>query len=589
MTSMRSLSLTPDSRASGAGQTASPKGANAFLPWTEAVRHSAEGRRAALTGRAHRVSTWLLVASLVGLAFGLVWTAWLCDDAFITFRSMDHFVNGRGLVWNEGERVQAFTNPLWLFLLAPFYAASGNVAWTAFALGWTMTALATLFIVRSAASRTAAAFGVLLLGTSKAFLEYSTSGLENPLLHVTLLGAVATFLGTSDPKARAGRVAAWTAAAFLTRPDAVLFTGTLCAASWLAAPGVATFTRMVIGWSPALLWEAFSIVYYGTWLPNTAIAKLGGDLPQDEVWSQGLAYLENSARWDPVTMLTIACAAGLALARPSKRHQGGSERIVAGALILHLVYVVSVGGDFMSGRFLSGSFVVAVALLIRRSMDVRIGGVAALAVVATAAFHPRSTWAPRPDALAFETAGDIHGISDERSVYFAYTGLVSKGKPIWGRFLDGMPYPPAEQARERFEAGERVQRHTQIGLTGFLAPHDLHIIDIFGLADPLLARLPLTNSAGEPIFRHRIHENGRFWRVGHLRRGLPPGYVETVRTGEVRLGEPSLATFYEPIRAMTRLPLWSAERWRTLVAYHRGAYDDALAEWVRDQKPRHPK
>ncbi|MEM8714085.1 MAG: hypothetical protein AAGG01_24335, partial [Planctomycetota bacterium] len=85
--------------------------------------------------------------------------------------------------------------------------------------------------------------------------------------------------------------------------------------------------------------------------------------------SQGLAYLKNSMLWDPITLLTVAVASGLAMARPSGARR--AESVVAAALLLHLAYVVNVGGDFMSGRFLTGSFAVAVALLVRRRIDGR--------------------------------------------------------------------------------------------------------------------------------------------------------------------------------------------------------------------------
>ena len=32
--------------------------------------------------------------------------AWVSDDAFITFRVIDNFVNGHGLRWNVDERVE---------------------------------------------------------------------------------------------------------------------------------------------------------------------------------------------------------------------------------------------------------------------------------------------------------------------------------------------------------------------------------------------------------------------------------------------------------------------------------------------------
>ncbi|NCQ34688.1 hypothetical protein GW813_06350, partial [bacterium] len=44
--------------------------------------------------------------------------AWLCDDAFISFRYAEHLAAGRGLVFNPGEYVQGFTNPLLTLMLA---------------------------------------------------------------------------------------------------------------------------------------------------------------------------------------------------------------------------------------------------------------------------------------------------------------------------------------------------------------------------------------------------------------------------------------------------------------------------------------
>jgi arabinofuranosyltransferase len=48
--------------------------------------------------------------------------AWLCDDAYITFRTVDNFIHGYGLTWNVAERVQAYTHPLWMLLLSGVYA-----------------------------------------------------------------------------------------------------------------------------------------------------------------------------------------------------------------------------------------------------------------------------------------------------------------------------------------------------------------------------------------------------------------------------------------------------------------------------------
>jgi arabinofuranosyltransferase len=66
----------------------------------------------AIKGKPIRYSLALLALLLLAYAVVLVRTAWMCDDAFITLRTVDNFVQGYGLVWNVGERVQVYTHPL---------------------------------------------------------------------------------------------------------------------------------------------------------------------------------------------------------------------------------------------------------------------------------------------------------------------------------------------------------------------------------------------------------------------------------------------------------------------------------------------
>ena len=56
----------------------------------------------------------------------LVQTSWVEEDAFITLRTSDNFIHGYGLRWNIDERVQTFTNPLWMFMLAGVHTIIQN-------------------------------------------------------------------------------------------------------------------------------------------------------------------------------------------------------------------------------------------------------------------------------------------------------------------------------------------------------------------------------------------------------------------------------------------------------------------------------
>ena len=74
--------------------------------------------------------------------------AWVCDDAYITFRHVDHLWLGHGLQWNVGERVQGSTHPLWLLLLALLQPVTGEPFWSALGLGLVCTTGALLLIAR---------------------------------------------------------------------------------------------------------------------------------------------------------------------------------------------------------------------------------------------------------------------------------------------------------------------------------------------------------------------------------------------------------------------------------------------------------
>jgi hypothetical protein len=63
---------------------------------------------------------WLVVLAWLASA------AWfLCDDAFISFRYARSLVEGHGLVFNAGERVEGYTNFLWVLELAALWKVFG--------------------------------------------------------------------------------------------------------------------------------------------------------------------------------------------------------------------------------------------------------------------------------------------------------------------------------------------------------------------------------------------------------------------------------------------------------------------------------
>ena len=60
----------------------------------------------------------LIAAGFLYGFFRSIDMAWVCDDAFITFRYAKNLVDGHGLIFNIGERVEGYTSFLWTMLMS---------------------------------------------------------------------------------------------------------------------------------------------------------------------------------------------------------------------------------------------------------------------------------------------------------------------------------------------------------------------------------------------------------------------------------------------------------------------------------------
>jgi arabinofuranosyltransferase len=110
----------------------------------------------------------------------------LSDDQMISMRYADNLASGNGLVWNPGERVEGFTNPLWTAYMAVWHVA--NVPRTKTSLVIMLTSALILILnaltVYSIASRlspqspTVARIAMLLAGTYWSLVDWSLAGFE---------------------------------------------------------------------------------------------------------------------------------------------------------------------------------------------------------------------------------------------------------------------------------------------------------------------------------------------------------------------------------------------------------------------------
>jgi len=524
--------------------------------------------------RAWPAARWAAVLLLAVFAAVLVRTAWMSDDAYITLRTVDNFVHGYGLTWNVAERVQAYTHPLWMLVLSAFYFITRDAYFTTLLVSAAISlAVVGLIVTRVRGSGQGCLLAMTGLILSKAFTDYSTSGLENPLTHLLLVLFFIVLMQDGGGLRRIFVLSLLTALLALNRPDIVLFVApAYLLALWqsraaLRQQPARALGLILLGFLPLLAWEAFSLLYYGFLAPNTYYAKLSHGIDPLALVRQGLTYLVRSTAIDPLSSLLIVL--GLGVAAWSRQ-----PRVLAWAagIILYLGYVVSIGGDFMSGRFLAAP--VLGAMLVVASADkcpawpkcpalskcraLTLGAAILIVIVGLA-----GPYSPIPgtrlmgcDAAAIGPSG----VSDERSCFYEGTGLLNQGEP---------PYPNQGLVALGLEARQNpfpVHIFGVAGIFGYYAGPQKHLVDLNALADPLLARLPLPE--------------GKPWRIGHFERLIPAGYLETLASGENKICNEGLARYYDRLRTITRGPLFTPERLRTIWAMNTGQYDDFLAQYT---------
>ena len=486
------------------------------------------------------------VVATIGMAtllIVIVRNAWVSDDAYITFRTVDNFVHGYGLRWNIDERVQSYTHPLWMFVIAAFYRLSGELYLTSIAVSIAFSIGAVFVLVSHIATGwKAMSLALLMLIFSKAFVDFSTSGLENPLTYFLLATFFACYFGAPRSQRRICLLAFVTALLMINRLDAgLLVLPALGAALWSSQR---SWLSVVAGFVPLAAWEAFALVYYGFPFPNTAYAKLATGISARDLLVQGAEYFRNSLALDPLTLTAIGAVVVASIVLRQRQ-----VWIVAAGIGLYRVYVLRVGGDFMSGRFFAAPlFCAAIAAsrfddrltglstAIMSMAVVVLGFLASPPTVLSGATPPRAWIAPS-------------GIVDERLYYYHQTGLLPT-------LADGSWRPASPSDANRIVRPTRRPSLVlvMIGIDGFRAGRSVHAIDTLALADPLLARLPS---------RPR-------WRIGHFERDLPDGYQRSIETGLNHITDPAIARLYDELWLVTSGPLWSRERWRAILRLNIG-------------------
>lgn len=284
---------------------------------------------------------WLLLPGAIALAHAGALAHHTVDDAMICVRYARNAVAGHGLVYNVGEWVEGFSDPLWVALITAATAAGLDGLLVAKGVGAIASALA-LIVAGSTARRLgvptpAAAILLSAVAASTGYAYHAVAGLETGA-HALLLALLGAALVADRPLAAAGvsGLLMW------SRPEGFLYAGLLLlrlpadgwrrTLAWLLVPAGSAATLLAVRW-----W------LYEAWLPNTFAAKVG---PPARLDTLGLTLVHLGQAWMPLMPLFL-CAAGLAAARPSR-----AQMPWLGIVGLTLFFTLASPPDWMvGGRF----------------------------------------------------------------------------------------------------------------------------------------------------------------------------------------------------------------------------------------------
>lgn len=275
----------------------------------------------------------------------------ISDDAFISFRYANRMINGQGLTFNDGEMVEGFSNPLWIFSISLFSIVTNlNLPDVARVLGLTASMLLLFFVylitkILFSTNKSFILFICILLCVffTPGFHVYSTAGLEGPFMSLLLISTVYFSITKKGkhliiPASIVGMVG-------ITRPEGLLYGILWLLFTYKFNDNVISFLkRSIIVILPSMFYILFRLIYYGEILPNTAFAKPSGTYSSLFGTNDIFVYL-----------ITLSIPLTIIIVYHYLKFDGQHKKFLlssASLLLANFIFIVYAGGDWMFfGRF----------------------------------------------------------------------------------------------------------------------------------------------------------------------------------------------------------------------------------------------
>jgi arabinofuranosyltransferase len=265
------------------------------------------------------------------------------DDAYIVLKYVQNFLDGNGLVWNIGERVEGYSTFLWVVLIGMLGYCGIDLVIASRALG-ILFALATILLFFNS-KKVGYPWGALLLSTNSCFALWALGGLETIAFSFFVLLGCLFFLKKNQNLKNSFLVGVIFSLAAMTRPEGILFFALTGLFFFYNTKGffivnIKRLTFYVLGflalYLPYFVWR---YSYYGYLFPCTFYVKGGTNIFK---LLFGTRYLGNFLMSYGFPLLTI-------LFIKDKRNFFKQNLYLITLLCVFGGYVLFVGGDHMAG------------------------------------------------------------------------------------------------------------------------------------------------------------------------------------------------------------------------------------------------
>jgi hypothetical protein len=217
----------------------------------------------------------------------LYWEDSTVDDAFISYRYSENLARGEGLTYNPGERVEGYSNFLWVLLhVLPSRLGLELIPvsrWLSIIAGMILLAVVILSLRNNAGSPTLCGIMAGIYLSLNPFIGmWTMAGLETVWYSMLLTTGIFLLL---EGKSLGWYL--WSAIllglACLTRPEGIFIVASLGLSQILIAFSDRMVSRRQIAWGSVLvgllgLFYIWRYLYYGELVPNTYYAKIGSQV-----------------------------------------------------------------------------------------------------------------------------------------------------------------------------------------------------------------------------------------------------------------------------------------------------------------------